>query len=158
MTNIPSILGCFASGPSVYYDDSQVIKDLAELKGEEFRKYVWGENGIFHSLKILRHKDYGNDLELILFQFYINPIPYLRKNLKEVEPFRKKEKSIGVPIIVDDENFFDKNEEDRYIFLMKSIGDKMDLIEEMVSRKKLDTNISLLRSDLEKIKDKILDF
>ena len=106
MTNITSILGCFVSGPSVHYNDSQIIKDLAESKGEEFRQYIWGEHGISNPMKILKHENYGKDLELILFQFYINPIQYMRDNIKEIEPYRKREKSVGVPIIVDDENFF----------------------------------------------------
>ena len=146
-----NILGCFASGPTVLYEDSQVIKDLSAEKGKLFRKYLWGEDGISDALKQLKHETYGKDLILILFQFYINPIPYELQNLKEIEGYRKKEKSIGIPIVVTDNNFFSKSEEGRYSFLKQSILQKMDLLEGIVKTKKLDTNMQLLKTDIEKI-------
>ena len=54
--------------------------------------------------------------------------------------------------------FFDKNEEGRYKFLMESIYKKIDLIDYMVERKKLDTDITLLRDDLQKVSNEILNF
>ncbi len=118
---------------------------------KEFKPYIWGETGICDFLKTLKFEDYGADLELALFQFYVKPTTIERQRLKPIEAYRKSEKSIGIPVIVDDENFFSRSEKDRYGFLKQSILQKMDLLAEVVKKKKLDTKIQLLRSDLEKI-------
>jgi hypothetical protein len=146
-----NILGCFLSYPSLVYGASEEAKRIAKEQGDLFRSYIWGEKGICDTLKKLKHEDYGKDMIMILFQFYVNPIPYELSNLKEIEPYRKKEKSIGIPIIATDENFFSKSEEGRYNFLKQSIFQKLDLLSEVVRQKKLDTKIELLKSDLQKI-------
>ncbi|MXV50368.1 hypothetical protein GS399_05235 [Pedobacter sp. HMF7647] len=144
-------LGCFASGPAVLYEADQATKDMATEKGKLFRSYLWGKMGISDRLKKLKSDTYGKDLMIILFQFYINPLPLELQNLTEIEPYRKKEKAIGVPIIVTDENFFNKSEEGRHRFLKQSILQKLGLLAELVKRKKLDTKIEELRNDVEKI-------
>ncbi|MBB1646776.1 hypothetical protein [Sphingobacterium sp. UME9] len=132
------IIGCFAS------------TNMGDEQGVLFRTYIWGDKGIGDVLKALRYEDYGNDMKRILFQFYVNPIPYERQNLKEIEPYRAREKAIGVPIIVTHENFFSKSEEERYSFLKQTILQKLDLLAEVVKKKKLDTKIDLLKADLQK--------
>jgi hypothetical protein len=151
MDNNSNIFGCFVSSGTANFEDTQIIKDLAKEKGELFRAYIWGNEGIDIALKKLQHENYGKDLVLILFQFYVNPIPYQLAHIKEIESYRKKEKSIGIPIIVTDNNFFNKSEEGRYSFLKQSILQKMDLLGEVVKSKKLDTNIQLLKIDIEKV-------
>jgi hypothetical protein len=151
MRDKSNILGCFISGPAIYYDADQRTKDLASEQGEIFRTYIWSEKGICDTLKKLNHQDYGKDLILILFQFYVSPLPIELQNLKEIESYRKKEKSIGIPIIVNDENFFSKSEEARFTFLKQSIFQKLDILAEVIKKRKLDTKIDLLKSDLEKI-------
>jgi len=99
----------------------------------------------------LTNETYGKDLMIILFQFYVNPLPIELQNLKEIEPYRKKEKAIGIPIIVNDENFFSKSEEGRYNFLKQSILQKLDLLAEVVKKKKLDTNMEQLKTDVQEI-------
>jgi hypothetical protein len=146
-----NILGCFVSSGSAYFEDSQEIKDLALTKGVIFRSYIYGENNLAETIKKLQHVDYGTDLILILFQFYVNPISYLLENLKEIESYRKNEKAIGIPIIVTDENFFSKTEAERYDFLKESILQKLDLLDQVVKKKKLDTNMELLKADVKKI-------
>lgn len=64
-----------------------------------------GDRGFCEKLKKLNNDDYGKDLKLVLFQFYLYPIAYELDNLKAIERYRKNEKSIGIPIIVTDENF-----------------------------------------------------
>jgi len=134
-----NILGCYVS--SMNGDDN----------GDLFRQYIWGEKGICDTLKKLKHKDYGKDMMMILFEFYVNPIPYLLQNLKEIDSYRKNEKSIAVRIVVTDENFFSKSEEGRYSFLKQSVLQKLDLLAEVVKKKKLDTKMDLLKSDLQKL-------
>ena len=152
-------LGCFISGPAIIYDANKTEKErLIEQEdkskiGELFRSYIWSESesGISNILKKLKNKDYGEDMAIILFQFYLNPIPYELQHLKPIENYRKNEKSIGIPIIVNDENFFSKSESERYDFFRDSILQKLDLLAEVVKKKKLDTNMELLKSDLENI-------
>lgn len=134
-----NILGCFAS------------TTIGDEKGILFRRYIWGETGICEILKKLKHQRYGKDLTMILFQFYVNPIPYLLQKLKEIEDYRKTEKAIGIPIIINEDNFFSKSEQDRYQFIKKSILSKIALLATVVKRNGLDTNIELLNDDIAKI-------
>ena len=99
----------------------------------------------------MNHENYGKDFILALFQFYVKPIPYLQQALKEIEPYFKKEKAIGIPIVINNENFFDKSEQERWSFLKQSILRKLDLLAEVVKKKKLDTDMELLKSDLTKV-------
>ncbi|MEG1239244.1 hypothetical protein [Chryseobacterium sp.] len=133
------IIGCFAS------------TNMGDEQGVLFRTYIWGDEGIGNVLKTLRYENYGNDMKRILFQFYVNPIPYEQQNLKAIEPYRAREKAIGIPIIVTNENFFSQSEEGRYSFLKQSIFQKIDLLAEVVKKKKLDTKMELLKADLQKL-------
>lgn len=148
-------LGCFTSGPAIVYDASKTEHEkLQELNqkskiAESFRHYISSENGISYILKKLKSTDYGQDIAIILFQFYLYPLPYELQHLESVEGYRKNEKSFGLSIIVNDENFFSKTEGERYDFLKEAILKKIDLLAEIVKKKKLDTNVVLLKSDLE---------
>lgn len=146
-----NLLGCFISGPAVKWEDDQKTKDGATEKGRLFSSYIWGTDGISNILKNLNHQDYGKDLIRILLQFYLNPIPCELANLKEIESYRKKEKSIGIPIIVNENNFFNKSVTERRRFLRSSIFKKLCLLEDVVKKKKLDTDIGKLKIDLERI-------
>ncbi|MDR0575276.1 MAG: hypothetical protein LBG96_14870 [Tannerella sp.] len=150
MMNEKNILGCFVSNTAdARWSENE--RNFVFEQGRLFRGYLWGKKGISETLKHLNKEDYGSDLVMILFQFYIKPIPELLENLKEIESYRSKEKSIGIPIIITEENFFSKAEEERYSFLQESILQKLDLLAEVVKKKKLDTNITLLKSDLQKL-------
>ncbi|HUH17863.1 hypothetical protein [Albibacterium sp.] len=151
MSDDKNILGCYVSATQASPDADQVVKDLAMEQGRLFRNYIWGDNGICDILKKLNHEDYGSDLKLVLFQFYVNPIPMMEQALKEIEAYRKNEKSIGIPIVVNQNNFFSKSEEGRYSFLKQSILQKLDLLMEVVKKKKLDTKVDLLKVDLQKL-------
>ena len=146
-----NILGCFVSGPSTYPDDNANTRDLLGRKAELFRSYVWGPLGISDSLKKLKRRDYGYDLDLILLQYYVHPLIEQLAVLKEIERFRRKEKAIGIPIIIHDLNFFDRSELERRDFLKRTLLERLDLLEFVVKRNKLDTNMVLLKSDVEKI-------
>ena len=96
-----NILAFFLSYPSLPIDAPEDVSDETIKKGDEFRSYIWGEKGIDVFLKSLSYVDYGKDLKRILFQFYIMPCDYERICIKEIEQYRKKEKAIGIPIIVE---------------------------------------------------------
>ncbi|GCB34057.1 hypothetical protein [Bacteroides faecalis] len=142
-----SILGCFLK---VGFDPNLKAPDLKKM-GDLVSSYIWGERGIDNKLEKLKSVDYGEDLKLALFEFYVKPTPVELKYFKEIESYRKKEKAIGIPIIITDENFFNKSEEERYEFLKVSIMQKMDLLEAVIKRRKLDTNMKQLKSDLVKL-------
>jgi len=157
MSETENIFGCFVSATQPYPDASQETKDLALEQGRLFRSYIWGDKGICDTLKKLKHEDYGKDLKLALFQFYVNPLPIEIQSLKAIEDYRKREKSIGIPIIVNDENFFSKSEAGRYSFLKQSILQKLDLLAEVVKKKKLDTKMNLLKADLQRVLGKMTE-
>ncbi|MDN5205231.1 hypothetical protein QQ008_27860 [Fulvivirgaceae bacterium BMA10] len=146
-----NLLGCFVSYPSLMYDATEIQKENAKKQGDVFHSYIWGKKGICDHLKKLKHEDYGKDLVMILFQFYVNPIPYELENIKDIENYRKREKSIGIPIIVNDKNFFSQSQEGRHRFIKESILQKMDLLNEVVRSRKLDTKVDALKSDLQKL-------
>ncbi|WP_285010117.1 hypothetical protein [Pedobacter faecalis] len=144
-----SIFGCFFR---IGFDLDLNEQDFSNL-ANTFRAYIWGDRGICDVLNRLNHEDYGKDLKLALFQFYVNPLPIEMQLLKPIENYRKREKSIGIPIIINAENFFSKSEKDRYRFLKQSILQKLDLLAEVVKQKKLDTNMDQLKLDLQSILD-----
>lgn len=151
MNEEKNIFGCYVSYPSLMYDATEEQKVNAKKLGDLFRTYIWGEKGICDTLKKLNNEKYGKDLKLALFQFYINPMSIVMQALKEIESYRSKEKAIGIPIIVTDENFFNKDETERYNFLKEATLQKLDLLEEVLKKKKLDTNMELLKLDLKNI-------
>ena len=153
MNDSDEIFGCFVSTTTDAELDEK-NRNIALEKGRIFRGYIWGEHGICEILRKLKYQTYGKDLKIILFQFYVNPNSYLKENLKKIEDYRKKEKSIGIPIIVTDENFFNKSDIGRYKFLKETILSKMHILSETIKIKHLDTNSDLLKLDLEKILNK----
>jgi hypothetical protein len=142
------ILGCFIK----YGFDPNLSEQEFTALDKSFTPYIFGEKGVSNVLKMLnKNVYYGNDLALALFQFHVKPTQIELQHLKEIGRFSPKEKAIGIPIIVTDENFFNKSEDERYKFLKESILQKMDLLTEVVKKKKLDTNMDLLKADLQKI-------
>ena len=127
---------------------------FGETNKELVKEFLWGKNGLKNQFSSLKWQDYGTDIVLILFEFNVNPIPQLRRNLKEIGSYRRKEKSIGIPTILDNENFFSLNESERREFLNERILFKLALVKEKVKRNKLDFNIDGLITDVQKICEK----
>jgi hypothetical protein len=125
--------------------------NAGENQEEKVRSYLWGEKGLKEKLKSLKWKDYGTDFKLILFQIYTNPILFERQHLKEIENYRRKEKSIGIPVIIDQKNFFKLNESDRQEFFRKTIQKRLDLLNERVNRNKLDLDIVRLKKNIDEL-------
>ncbi len=134
-----SLIGFYASF-NFGDDDKELVKAC-----------LWGDNGLTEKLKSLKWQEYGQDFHLILFQFYVKPIQYLRDNLREIENYKRKEKSIGIPLIIDQNNFFNLNLTDRQIFLKKTLLDKLELLSEKIKRNRLDLDMQRLKSDVEKL-------
>ncbi|MUV03341.1 hypothetical protein GN157_06420 [Flavobacterium rakeshii] len=143
-----SILKCFVSVTVGNYNDTQEQIDLATEQGREFRSYIWGEKGISNKIEQLNFEDYGNDLKLILFQFYVNPDVIEMQSLPNIEKYRKREKSIGIPVIINRLNFFNKSENERNEFLEKCFIQKLDVLEKVIIKEKLDTDIEKLKTNM----------
>ena len=141
-----NILAFFVSYPSLPIDAPKDISDEAIMKGDEFRSYIWGEKGIDVHLKLLSWADYGKDLKRILFQFYVMPCDYERMYIKEIEQYRRKEKAIGIPIVVE-HSFFLLSENERRKFIVYSMLSKFNILSNVVKNKKLDTNMIKLVDD-----------
>ncbi|WP_033962354.1 hypothetical protein [Psychroserpens jangbogonensis] len=148
-----NIIGCFISGPALYHNSSEKEKEISTQKGELFREYIWGENALNKKLESLKHSKYGKDLILVLFQFMLNPIQEELDYLKEIERFRSKEKSIGIPVIINNDNFYNQPEKERQEFIKRTLISKLDLLDSVVKRNKLDTKLSLLKTDLREVLD-----
>lgn len=130
-------------------DESDEKSNVVDNKFEQFRDYVWAKTGLANMLEMLKYKNYGKDLELILFQLYVFPGSEELESIKQIERYRPSEKSIGLSIVITQENFFDKTELDRRIFLGTSIMARLVLLAELVKRKKLDTDIDKLKLDVQ---------
>lgn len=143
-----NIFGCFLSYQSLMYDATDKQKEIAKEQGDLFHSYIWKIGGIDDMLKKLKYETYGTDIKLILLQFYIKPLPFELVNLNKIENYRKNEKSIGIPIIIDDDNFFSKSDKGRYLFIRNILLEKLDMLHTIVKKKKLDTDIDKLKYDL----------
>ena len=122
-----------------------------ETEVKSIKNYLWSENGLKNTLKSLEWQEFGSDLKLILFEFYVKPIPYERQQLKLVGNYRRKELSIGVPVILDDDNFFKLEENERQEFFRTTILERLTLVAEKVKRNNLDVNISDLKAKVDKM-------
>lgn len=109
--------------------------------------YLWGDNGLNEQLKSLKWQSYGQDFHLILFQFYVKPIPSLCDALKEIGSYSRKDKSIGIPVIVDKDNFFKLTETDKQKFFHSTILKRLELLRQKIRRNKLDLDIEKLKTD-----------
>lgn len=152
MKDSKKMLGCFLK---LGYNSAVSSENAIEL-ANKFRKVIWGEDGtegLNKHLSNFNPRKYGNDLQLILFEFYVYPSKEETLLLKPIGNFRSKEKSIGIPIIISDTNFLQHTIEERNRILIDNIFLKLDLLSKVVIMKKLDTNMDLLISDLHKILD-----
>ena len=122
-----------------------------ETDQELVKKYLWGDNGLKEKLKGLKWQEFGQDFHIILFEIYVKPIPYLRDALKEMGNYRRKEKSIGIPVILDQENFFKLTEIDRHKFFHSTILKRLELLKEKVKANKLDLDIERLKTEVDKL-------
>ena len=142
-----NIFACFVSYPSLVADVSEQTKDEAIKKGDMFRSYIWGEAGLDRFLKKIQYSDYGQDLKRILFQFYVLPCDYERVHIRDIENYRKREKAIGISIIIESD-FFQYSDAQRKYILVSSIISKIEELKEIIEKNRLDTNFEQLVLDL----------
>lgn len=121
--------------------------NIGEIEKEYVKQLLWGANGLKELLSEIKWVDYGSDIEIILFEFHVNPIPYELNNIKEIGNYRQKEKSIGITIILDQDGFFKLNSEGKEIYLRTMILDKLKLLRNKIKRNKIDLDIEKLILD-----------
>lgn len=140
------IIGFFVSYQSLIAGFTVYEKEKVEKQGKLFEDYVWHNlDSLDKKLGNIAFSDFGFDLELILFEFYINPLEYEKNYHKnEIGNYNKNEKSVGIPVFVTDELFFNRKEYERKQFLNEIISKKLLLLKEVIKKKKLDTDIDKL--------------
>lgn len=74
-------------------------------------------------MKRIPYSNYGQDLKRILFQFYVLPCDYERMHISDIENYRKREKAIGISIIIEND-FFQYSDAQRKCILEFSIDFK----------------------------------
>lgn len=144
------IIGFFSllTIPSDASDEEEIYY---EKLADEFQDYLWGKNGINKKLEKLNSQIYGNDICLILFEFNLFSSDISMKASVANKPYRPKEKSYSVPIEVNSQNFFEKTEPNRNIFLHTTILDKLEQLALYVKANNLDTKIDKLITDVRKL-------
>jgi hypothetical protein len=143
------LLGCYVSASTSATLDKH-CQELAFEKGKLFRNYIFGENGINNIIKKIDSENYGNDIKLILFEFYINPLEQYFDYINKGINYRKKEKSIGIPVIITDETFFNKSEDKKLEYIKDIIFEELNILSEYIKNKKIDIKIGLIIKDLQK--------
>ncbi len=144
------LLGCFVSGPTQVHGETEIILEQKEKKAQIFRNHIWGHNGIDKYFKRLGINKYGEDLNLILFQFYVEPLSIEKSSIKEKDSYRSKEKSLGVNLIFESD-FFEFNENERRDIIFNSVISKLCSIKEPLLKRSLDTDIESIIQDLKNL-------
>ena len=119
---------------------------------EVFTPYVWDKYGFDTLLKSKLQQNYGNDMSLLLIQYYVEGefSSYLPEQPK-VGNYMKKSKDIIVAIGVTREVFHDKDEFQRREFIIDSTIDAIKLVKGKLIKKKLDIDFDKLMSDVQEV-------
>ena len=153
MSQSSSIIGCFVSSVNSYLKSSDEERNKLEKQGIEFRSYIWGEKGLDPFLKKLDRTLYSKEFNLILIQFYVNPIKEHIVKIREIENIRKKEMAIGVSIVINDDLFFNNNEMERKKYLKEIIIKRIEKLNERMKRNNISIDLNKLKEDMEIIID-----
>lgn len=149
------ILGVYAG---FYTNPQESAAEAArrEANKEYFKNYLWGADGsggLSKALKVLRSRDYGKDVNLILLQFNVSPIPGWPRPAEGLERYRPKGKSFGSWIAITEENFFARDESARQSYIQEAILDTLNQVKRRIAPRKLDTDIDKLIADTSKLLD-----
>jgi len=130
-----------------------------EEVGSKFIPYVFGDNGLGKLIKEhISNKDYGDDLKLLLIQYYVEGkfSRYLPEEPK-LGNYKKKDRNIAIAIGVPCRLFHSRNEFERREFVVDSTLNAVNVVREKLEKKKLDINFDSLLSDLKEISKKFLE-
>lgn len=133
---------------SYYIKASDEICDI-------FIPYVWKRYGLGQLIEdYLANKKYGNDLNLLLIQYYVEGkfSSYLPESPK-VGNYSTKNKDIAVAIGVTRDIFHDRNEFERREFIVDSTLKAVELVKARLTKKKLDIDFDSLIRDVKELSD-----
>jgi hypothetical protein len=124
-----------------------------------FKPYVWDKHGLDTLMKNKLAGDYGNDMELLLIQYYVegkfsNYLPAQPK----LGNYMKKSRDIVVAIGVPRESFHDRNEFERREFIVDSTLNAIKLVKERLIKKKLDVDFDKLTKDVREVSREYLEW
>ncbi|MGZ3821556.1 MAG: hypothetical protein ACXVB6_13245 [Mucilaginibacter sp.] len=122
-----------------------------------FTPYIWNKHGLGTLIKNKLKGNYGNDLELLLIQYYVEGrfSSYLPISPK-VSNYMKKSKDIAVAIGVPKILFHDRSEFERREFIVDTTIQAIKLVENRLSKRKLDIDFEELLKDLQTIEKEYL--
>lgn len=146
------ILGVYARFQSKAGEDSFVSSERMAY----FKEYLWGKDGkggLSATLKSLPG-DYGDGLDVILFQFKVLVADGSIAEDTKIENYRPKEKSIGIWIEIAEDNFFSKNSLERTEFIEKEIIEGLNKIKTRIENKKLKVDTQQLIADVRQLFNK----
>lgn len=114
----------------------------------EFRDIIWGVNyGIDLKLKKFNCENYGKDIEYILIKYYVLPSSDELDFIKDIENYRKSDRSFALSIVIKDD-FFELTLDKKYSFIQKEILKRIKDIGTISNKKKLNFYGDLLITDL----------
>jgi hypothetical protein len=108
---------------------------------------VWGEAGIKKKTADILTRDYGTDIDLILFEIYVTPNDDVIDLLSRVHKYKKKEKAFGLPIIVNEVEF--RLAKGRLQKLLENkLLEELDKIQPYIKQKAMKIDVEKLTNDL----------
>ena len=118
-----------------------------------FSPYIWGPSGLGTLLEPLRQKPYGDDLILLLIQFYVEgqfSYFYFPSQFK-VKNYSTKNRDIAVVIPVTRSVFHEASEEQRREFVLRSTLEAISAVRARLEKRKVNVDFDRLVKDVEEI-------
>ncbi|MCE9644959.1 MAG: hypothetical protein K8S20_03085 [Chloroflexi bacterium] len=121
--------------------------------GKMFDTYLHGENGFANLLKDLKKTDYGEGLNLLLIEFYIEGNFSTIFDVDKIKTgnYSNKNKDISVKVPVKRTDFHDRTENERRQFIVSTTLKAIELVENRLAKLKLGINFDLLKKDVTNI-------
>lgn len=139
-----------------------IIKYYCSFQGEGlsdiFLPYIWREHGLGTLLDGDLQTDYGNDLNLLLIQYFVSNSasdfkdPYCLK----IGNYSKKLKDIRVPVAVTLPTFCVMSEVERRMFITISTLNAIEAVRVKLEKKKMDIDFDRLLIDVKRITQKYI--
>jgi hypothetical protein len=128
------------------------IKSGDPRVGAMFVPYIAGPSGMMKFTDLLRDKNYGDGLTLLLIQFYVEgQFPIFGPAELKVRNYSTKNKDIAVTIPVTPSQFHEVSEAQRREFVLKSTLDAITAVEHRLQKRHLNIDFDLLRHDVESL-------
>lgn len=131
-----------------------VSSNMGDKNSQKFRDFLWKEFALSNKLSVLDKSDYDGGLDIILFEFYINPYGSVIRNLGF--KYVKKEKAIKYPIIITDK-ILDKTGKELEKSILNLFNLELDKLKIQLEKENLNFSMDIIISDIRKILSQHLD-